>query len=129
MKRSSITRNRKEKMIRNLDFNYDKPNDLLYVYSKKGSVYTNVVVGEFHIEFSREGEVVGVEVLNASDLLKEYGISKRLLENITSVALKIVVRGSSLLVFMIISALNEERTATITLNNLDSPLMKAVTEA
>jgi len=129
MKRSNITRNRKEKMVRDLEFNYDKLNDLLYVFKKKASVYTNVVVGEFHIEFSREGDVVGVEVLRASDLLKEYGISKRLLENIKGVTLKVVVQGSSLLVFLIISALNEEKTATITMNNLTSPMMKAVTEA
>jgi uncharacterized protein YuzE len=129
MKRSNITRNRKEKMIQNLEFSYDKKNDLLYVYNKKASVYTNVVVGEFHIEFSKEGDVVGVEVLRASDLLKEYGISKRLLENINDVTLKVVVQGNSLLVFMIISALNEEKTATITMNNLASPMMKAVTEA
>jgi uncharacterized protein YuzE len=129
MKRSNITRNRKEYLIRKLEFSYDESNDLLYVYKRKASVYTNVMIGEFHIEFDKGGEVVGVEVLRASDLLGEYGISRKILENIKEATLKVVVKGNSLLIFLMVSALNEEKTATITLNNVESKIMKSVAEA
>lgn len=129
MKPSSTMRNRKEYLIKGMGFDYDSLNDLLYIYKKGSDVYSTVVVGEFHLEFSKDGEVVGIEVLKASDILGEYGISRKILENIDKVEVKVVVQGNSLLVFLLLTALKQEKSATITMNNLDSPIMKALSEA
>lgn len=126
MKPLNIQGNRKEYLVKNLKFDYDGLNDLLYVYKENSNVYANVVVGEFHLEFSKDGEVIGLEVLKASEILSEYEITKEILKNIKEVNLKIVIRDNSLLVFLVINALNMQKSVAITTNNLESPLMQAI---
>ncbi len=129
MKRLNITGNRKEYSVKNLLFDYDKLNDLLYVYKKDSHVYSNVMIGEFHLEFNKSGELIGMEILNASDILADYGIPKRSLDNIQKIDLKTVVRNNSILVFVVIKALNHERSATVMMNNLESPIMHMIASA
>ena len=57
MKQASITNKRKEQFLRNLKFNYDKKNDLLYIYNDKMRVYSNVIIGDFHIEFTKDKKI------------------------------------------------------------------------
>jgi len=128
MRRLSITGNRRYS-ISNLKYSYDSLNDLLYVYKEGSQVYSTVVVGEFHLEINKIQELVGLEILNASELLAEYDIPKRILKNIDRVEMKVVVRNNSFLVFLIIHALNQEKLATITMNNLESPIMQAIASA
>ena len=85
-----------------------------------------LVVGDFHLEFDKDRELVGLEVLNASDVLGEYGISKSLLENIEKIELKTVVRNSSLIVFLSIKSLSFAKSAVITMNNFHSPIMQVI---
>lgn len=126
MRQPNTTRNRKEEHIKKLEFNYDELNDLLYVYKKDSSVYSNVMIGDFHLEFNKNSELVGIEVLNASDILGEYEIPIKFLKNIKQVDLKVVTRNDSLLVFMIIYSMDQTRLATITMNNLEAPIMQAI---
>ena len=120
MRRSNISGNRREYILKDLSFSYDRLNDLLYIYKKDSNVYSNVIIGEFHLEFDKAGELVGVEILKASEILKEYSISKKLLENIKKTELKVVITNNSLLVFLVIQSLDQEKSATITMNNLES---------
>ena len=130
MKQSNTMRNRKVTFIRNLEHDYDELNDLLYVYKKKANVYSNVMIGDFHLEFTRDGELAGIEILNASGILEEFKIHKKILENITKVDLKVVARGSSLLIFMIVySGSQTKAEATITLNNLEPAIMETIAAA
>jgi len=126
MRQSNTIRNRKEYIVKNLKFDYDKYNDLLYIYKENSDVYANVVIGEFHIEFDRESSVVGMEILNASELLSEYGINENLLTNMKKAELKIVLRDNSLLIFLLLSSPAEEKSVPITMNGLESPLMQAM---
>jgi seryl-tRNA(Sec) selenium transferase len=87
------------------------------------------MIGEFHLEFNKNGEVIGVEILNASELLAEYDIPQKTLQNIEKTELKVVVRNNSLIVFLIIRSLNQEKSATITMNNIESPIMQAIASA
>ena len=120
MRRSNISGNRREYVLKDLSFSYDRLNDLLYIYKKDSNVYSNVIIGEFHLEFDKAGELVGVEIHKASEILKEYSISKKLLENIKKTELKVVITNNSLLVFLVIQSLDQEKSATITMNNLES---------
>lgn len=120
MKHSNIIQNRKEHFLKNLEFHYDTVNDLLYVFKKDASVYSTIVVGEFHVECSKNSEIVGIEVLRASEILSEYGISQHDLEHIHKAEIKSVVRNNSLLVSLILHSLNQEKSAVITLTSLDA---------
>lgn len=127
MKQLNTIGNRREYLIRDLKFNYDNLNDLFYVYKENSSVYANVVIGDFHVEFSKEEQVVGIEILNASDLLEEYDVSKDMLENIKKVEIKIVNKDNSLLIFLMIASLADvEKAVPITMNNFESPMMQAI---
>ncbi|MBU1203875.1 MAG: hypothetical protein KKG60_02275 [Nanoarchaeota archaeon] len=126
MRQLNIIRNRKEYIVKSLEFNYDKLNDLLYVYKRDSNVYSNVVIGDFHLELDRKMGVVGLEVLRASELLGEYGISKEILESLEKVSLKVITSHNSVLVFLGFFALNQQKSAAITMNNLESPVMKGV---
>ncbi|MBN1156267.1 DUF2283 domain-containing protein [Candidatus Woesearchaeota archaeon] len=127
MKQLNTIRN--ERYIKNLKYSYDRQNDLLYIYRKDSHVYSNVMIGEFHIEFDKVGKIVGVEVLNAIEILREYNVEKRILENIDNVGLKVVTRNNSLILFIEINALNETKSAAVTMNNLEMPIMQSIAEA
>jgi len=129
MKQSNTTRNRKEHFIGNLEYNYDELNDLLYIYKKNSNVFSNVMIGDFHLEFNKESEIVGIEILNASDILSEYDIPLEILKNINKVDLKVVTSGNSLLIFIIICSKNQTKSAAITMNNLEAPIMAAIEAA
>lgn len=124
MKPLNIQGNRRQYLVKNLKFNYDSLNDLLYVYKPESNVYANVVIGEFHLEFDKNGEVVGLEVLKASEILSEYEVSEETLKNIEKINIKIVIRDNSLLMFLMIFALNEQKSIPVTMNSLKSPLMQ-----
>ncbi len=129
MRQLNIIRNRKERLIRNLKFYYDELNDLLYIYKDNSTVYSNVMIGEFHLEFNKTKELVGVEILKASDILKEYDIPQEILKDIQKIDLKVVVTNNSLLVFIVVYSKDQQRSATITMNNLESPIMQAIASA
>lgn len=76
MKRPNITGNRRQYNLKDLKFHYDKANDLLYAYKEDSQVYSTVVIGEFHLEIDRKMGLVGLEVLNASDILREFGMTR-----------------------------------------------------
>lgn len=126
MRQINISGSRKEYSLKGLKFNYDSVNDLLYVYKPNSEVYSTVMVGEFHLEFNREAEVVGLEILNASDLLKEYDVSKSLLNNLEGIKIRVVVRSDSLIVFLLINSMDKEKSVSITTNNLESPIMQII---
>jgi uncharacterized protein YuzE len=129
MRQLNTIRNRKESFIRNLKFHYDELNDLLYAYKENSAVYSNVMIGEFHLEFNKNKELVGIEILKASDILKEYGISQAILKNIQKVDLKAVINNNSLLVFITIYSKGQHKSAAITMSNLESPIMRAIASA
>ena len=129
MKRLNITGYRKEYLVKNMKFNYDELNDLLYVYKKDSSVYSNVMIGEFHLELNKNGEIVGIEILKASEILSEFDIPQEILQHIDKAELKVVIRNNSLLVSLMIHGLDQDKSATITMNNLESPIMHAIASA
>jgi len=124
MRQPNIITTKSRRTIKNLKFSYDDLNDLLYAYKENSSVHSNVVVGDFHLEFSKKGELVGIEILNASDILKEYDIPKKILKNIEKITIKVISSGNSLLVFLNIFAMKQEKSATITMNNMEMPFMQ-----
>ncbi len=51
--------------------NYDSESDVLYIIAKDGKEDSFVeVVPGINVELNEKGEVIGIEILNASDFLK-----------------------------------------------------------
>ena len=57
---------------------YDIKNDLLYVY-RKGKFKGNVEIGNIILDLTPQGDVIGIEVLDASNTLKMFNITKDML--------------------------------------------------
>lgn len=53
---------------------YDKENDIVYFYTGE-SVKDSLSFDQFVFDFSHEGKIVALEVMNASELLKRLGIA------------------------------------------------------
>lgn len=123
MKPTPTNGNRKEYMVKDLAFTYDALNDLFYAYQEDASVYSNRIVGEFHLELDQAGTVLGVEILHANEVLSEYGITLKMLQTLSHLTMKVVERNRSLIVFIAFQTPKEEKTATIT---SESPLTALV---
>ncbi len=54
---------------------YDKENDILWVYSGE-KVKDSLEVDNFVIDFSHDDKVVGVEIINASEVISSLAISR-----------------------------------------------------
>ena len=52
-------------------FDYDKDNDSLFVYSGKNKSEGAVEVGDFVFDFDKSGNLVAIEIFNASEIFKE----------------------------------------------------------
>lgn len=52
------------------EVSYDSENDILYL-NEGSSVQDSLDIGDFYLEFSGDGKIVGVEVLNASDTISQ----------------------------------------------------------
>lgn len=71
-------------MVRKAKIDYDKENDILYVYSGE-KVKDSLEVDNFVLDFSYDNKVVGVEIFNASKILSKLAlikISKNILSKI-----------------------------------------------
>jgi len=96
--------------------NYDAVNDLLYVYKKDTKVDHNESIGDIYLDISKTGEVIGIEILNASDILKEFGIQQKMLEHLTGAELKVVKNANAFLVVLTLHSENNEKSAMIALS-------------
>ena len=71
-------------MVKKAKVSYDEENDVLWVHSGE-KVKDSLEVDNFVIDFSHENKVVGVEILDASDIISKLSqnkISKEVLSEI-----------------------------------------------
>ena len=85
-------------------FNYDKKSDILLIYHSQKKSKGSIEYGkDLHISFSHKGEVVALEVLDASETLSKIvngKITKNWLANLVRCNLKTeVVKGLMLIKF------------------------------
>lgn len=68
-----------------VDFNYDKENDILSVHKGFDSDEKfdgNIDAGDVILDISSTGRVIGIEILNASSFFKEYNIALQVLSGV-----------------------------------------------
>lgn len=63
----------------NVKFSYDELNDVLYLHKEGIHARGSVMIGDFVLDLTANKEIAGVEILNATDLLKDYDITKDML--------------------------------------------------
>lgn len=74
---------------------YSSEDDVLY-FNEGEAVQDGLDIGDFYIEFSSEGSVTGIEILEASDTISQLtgqDFSREDLENIKSAEIKIYRKG------------------------------------
>lgn len=99
---------KKKLMAKETQFNYDKENDTLFIY-KKEAVKGSIDVGNYIVDFTHEGNVAGLEIMNASEVLKNLGVENPsdFLENVKQVKFKAVQKQDSIAVYFVISSKTE----------------------
>ncbi len=83
------------------NFMYDDFSDRLMVFNKDKNekVDDNHIFGDFIVSLSESGEVVGLEIIGISDVLKEYDIDSSILNNLKNVELKAVSRKGVIYIY------------------------------
>ena len=90
------------------NYDYDEDNDILYIYKKSehgSKVKGSLDVGNFIIDLTHDNNVSGLEVLDFSEVLKNFGIKKpkEVLQNIQRVQIRAVYTKSSIVIYYVIS--------------------------
>ncbi|MBU1245749.1 MAG: DUF2283 domain-containing protein [Nanoarchaeota archaeon] len=58
---------------------YNEKDDILFIY-KNGKVKGNIMIGGFVVDISYRNDFIGIEVLNASENLKVFNITKEMMK-------------------------------------------------
>jgi uncharacterized protein YuzE len=95
-------------------FDYDAENDSLFIY-KKSKIKGSVDIGDIIVDISIDGKVIGIEMLNASEMLKNLGIKspKEILNNIKSVSIRAIYKTDSITVYYSIISKAKEVSSSI----------------
>ena len=102
---------------------YDKENDILFIHRKdiktKGSV--EVMGGDIVIDFSKDKEVVGIEIMNASELLKAFDITEDMLSKAFAGDIRVAQQRNVLFLTIVLKMpKNVEKEAILTVPSLSS---------
>ncbi len=62
-------------MARKAKVDYDQENDILWIYSGE-NIRDSLEIDNFVLDFSHEDKVVGVEILNASEVISNLALNK-----------------------------------------------------
>lgn len=95
-------------MTKEAYFDYDRDNDTLFIY-KKETVKGSIDVGNYIVDFTHEGNVAGIEIMNASEVLRNLGVENPsdFLESMKHVSFKTVQKHDSVAVYFVISSKTE----------------------
>ena len=109
--------------MKNNILDYDKENDILFIHNKdiktKGSV--EVMGGEIILDFSKDKQIVGLEIMSASELLKNFDITKNMLSEALAADIKVVQHRNVLFLTIILRMpKNIEKEAILTVPSLIS---------
>ena len=111
------------------EFMYDAENDILGLYAPKAKSHGAIEFGrDIHIDFDTKGNLVGLEFLDASDVLKrvfKLKITKKDLKNILKSFIETEEKKGYLLIkfylYYLKDAKEQEISDTIVINNPHEP--------
>jgi uncharacterized protein YuzE len=98
---------------KSFNWDYDEDSDILNIHRNRKKVAGSAELGDFTIDFDRDGTVVGVEILNASGFFRRIAISKDQLAGLQTAAFSITSKGTLTLIWVRIAAGDVEQTVPI----------------
>ena len=57
-------------------WDYSERSDILNIHKKGKAIKGSAELGDFTVDFDEDGNILGVEIMNVSDFLREAGILK-----------------------------------------------------
>ncbi len=91
-------------------FDYDKENDDLYMIRKDASVKSSVMFGDVILDVSKDGKLVGIEMLDASNII---GISGENLEGIVRADMQVFYKPNMVIIRIHLFLENTEKELSI----------------
>lgn len=88
-------------------WDYGISSDILNIHKINKKTKGSAELGDFSIDFDKNDNVVGVEILHASEFLKESGINKEQLKNIKGAKILVDTRNPTYLLIYIGLVLSE----------------------
>jgi uncharacterized protein YuzE len=81
-------------------FDYDQENDSLFIY-RKARIKGSVDIGDLIVDMSLDGKVVGIELLNASEALRNLGVRspREFLSSIKIASIRAIYKQDSVTVY------------------------------
>ena len=107
-------------------FSYNEIDDSLIVSCKENNenVKERFSLGNFIFNLTGRGKIVGVQVLNASDVLTNYNLNSNILDKLNNVQLVIENKSNLLGVALILNFQNQQGKIPIPLMNLSQPTIR-----
>jgi len=109
--------------MQKFNFSYDKENDDLFLYSSKSKSKGSIEIGDLIIDYNSNKELVGIQITNASKLLKDLSNEKlpeikKVLSSLVSCKVDIKARNNILLVRIFLLTNEKEMTSAIPIPNI-----------
>jgi uncharacterized protein YuzE len=93
------------------EIDYDKEFDDLYLYRKDKKAEVSINLGSFVIDATKSGQIVGIEMMEASSTLTNLlgsGVSKGTLDNLTDATVHVNAKDNALFVAIILNPGEDE---------------------
>lgn len=94
-------------------WDYNEKSDILNIHELKKKTSGSAELGDFTVDFDSKDNVIGIEILYASEFLENMGISKEQLENLQDAEIIISKKGNRTLIFTVITIQNTKHTIPI----------------
>lgn len=79
---------------RNFDWDYSKKSDILNIHKADQKIEGSAELEDFTVDFDKEGNVVGIEIMYASEFLSNVGIQKEQLSKILEAELLVTKKNN-----------------------------------
>lgn len=100
--------------MRRFRFDYDYENDSLFLYDPKSKSKASIEIDDLIVDFNRDKDVAGIELLNATRFFKDIRIegsvvTKKMLKDIQQCKVEMIRRDSFIVFKLLILFKHEKR--------------------
>ncbi|MFC1741991.1 DUF2283 domain-containing protein [Nanoarchaeota archaeon] len=109
--------------MRRYNFSYDKENDDLFLFRPGSKSKGSVEIGDLVIDFNSKRELVGLQIMNASKLIKDMVDEnlmtvKKLLSNLSDCKVDVNAKGNALVIKFVLMSKFKELAPTLYLPSI-----------
>ncbi len=91
-----------EQKTKQFTWDYNEKSDILNVRKINKKSDGNAELGDFTVDFDTKGNVIGIEIMNASEFLGQVGITKEELAKLNDAELTVTQKNNNMFVWMIL---------------------------